>query len=40
MHGANSFRNIRHFNGDESFDPPPMGPASDEELARVAATKL
>lgn len=40
VHGANSFRNTRHFNGDESFDPPPMDPVSIEESARVPTTKL
>ena len=39
VHGANSFRNTRHFNGDESFDPPPMDPVSIES-ARVPTTKL
>ena len=39
VHGANSFRNNRHFNGDESFDPPPMDPVSNES-ARVSTTKL
>lgn len=35
---ANSFRDIRHFNGDESFDPPPMDLVSNEESTRVPTT--